>query len=164
MKERIGQRAHGSSSVQRCLLWSTGEEVVEETTEETVPSCFSGISKKQFTDFSWRSDVRENWRTIGQSTAFHAAPRLRVQKNSFARLFLHSPLSSSLTQHPRKRPLRSQFRENWAKLLDKLYRKLKISIDRTNLWKIQILHKQYLQTYSFPILSNPLSNPLKLLY
>lgn len=33
---------------------------------------FSGISKKQFTDFSRHGSVKENWRTTGQSTAFHA--------------------------------------------------------------------------------------------
>lgn len=57
------------------------------TTEETVPSGFSGISKKQFTDFSWRSDVEENWRTTGQSTAFHAAPRLTSFRKFFRSIF-----------------------------------------------------------------------------
>lgn len=52
-----------------------------------VPSGFSGISKKQFTDFSWRSDVEENWRTTGQSTAFHAAPRLTSFRKFFRSIF-----------------------------------------------------------------------------
>lgn len=42
---------------------------------------FSGISKKQFSDFSWRSAVEENWRTSGQSAVFHAAAT--TQRNSF---------------------------------------------------------------------------------
>lgn len=42
---------------------------------------FSGISKKQFSDFSWRSAVEENWRTSGQSAVFHAAAT--IQRNSF---------------------------------------------------------------------------------
>lgn len=42
---------------------------------------FSGISKKQFSDFSWRSAVEENWRTSGQSAVFHAATM--IQRNSF---------------------------------------------------------------------------------
>lgn len=42
---------------------------------------FSGISKKQFSDFSWRSAVEENWRTSGQSVVFHAAAT--TQRNSF---------------------------------------------------------------------------------
>lgn len=76
VKECTDHRAWNDAS----CSGSTDEGVGWGTTEETVPSGFSGISKKQFTDFSWRSDVEENWRTTGQSTAFHAAPRLRVQK------------------------------------------------------------------------------------
>lgn len=57
---------------------------------------FSGISKKQFSDFSWRSAVEENWRTSGQSTVFHAGSRdSKKFFRIFRRLFILTRLNVS---------------------------------------------------------------------
>lgn len=99
-KESVKERTDHRACNDACS-GSTDEGAAWGTTEETVPSGFSGISKKQFTDFSWRSDVEENWRTTGQSTAFHAAPRLRVQK-------ILSPDFSLFSSTPRRHSLASR--------------------------------------------------------
>ena len=80
------------------LLWGTLEQltrfkegrpptpVVDETKRKI--HRLSGISKKQFSDFSRHSTVKENWRTTGQSTAFHAGMRCWSLKKVFPLLFI----------------------------------------------------------------------------
>lgn len=58
---------------------------------------FSGISKKQFSDFSWQSAVEENWRTSGQSAVFHAAAT--TQRNSFKYFIGFSYLRTTKTAY-----------------------------------------------------------------